>query len=154
VSGGLPAGTYDLQVHGVGGFDHNTNQEIGSVSLSWAFKITAEVGGNFYKKGDAVPGVAGATFTGFGVPAGNESSEVAFLGKWTSPSGSGTGIFAGGALVAKVGDAAGGGTIKSVKDPVIDEAGHVAFPVKLTGGGIGAANDTAVMSNAPGGTLA
>ena len=104
-----------------------------------------------FKKGDAVPGVAGKTFTSFGVPAINESGKVAFLGKWTG----GAGVFADGALVAQVGDVLSGtAAIKLPKDPVIDDAGHVAFPCTLMGAGITTLNDAAIVSNAPGGTLA
>src|SRR5262249_45457589 len=104
-----------------------------------------------YKKGDPVPGVPGKTFTSFGVPAVSEKGEVAFLGKWSG----GAGVFAGGVLVAKVGDVlTGTSAVKSLKDPVIDDAGHVAFPCTLTGAGISAANDAAIVSNAPGGSLA
>ena len=110
-----------------------------------------------FQKGDAVPGVAGATFTGFGTPSINESGTVAFLGKWTGTTGSGTGIFAAGALVVKVGDEvvpASGVKIKSMKDPVLDDMGRVAFPAALIGTGISATNDSAIVSNASGGTLA
>ena len=103
-----------------------------------------------YKEGDAVPGVAGKTFTSFRVPATNEGGTVAFHGTWSG----GAGIFAGGALVVKVGDMVGGYALQSLSDPVIDDAGHVAFPCKLMGAGITALNDAAVVSNAPGGTLA
>ena len=103
-------------------------------------------------KGGAVPGVLpAATFTGFGVPAINSAGKVAFLGKWSG----GSGIFADGVLVAKAGQVLSGTTaIKSVKDPVIDDDGHVSFPATLMGAGITSANDSALISNAPGGTLA
>lgn len=103
-----------------------------------------------FTKGDAVPGVLGKTFTGFGVPAVNDSGTVAFLGKWSG----GAGIFANGALVAQVGDVlTGTSAIKSLKDPVIDDGGRVAFPCALIGAGISAVNDAAIVSNAPGGSL-
>ena len=117
-----------------------------------------------FTKGDAVPGAgvhpsipAGATFSGFGVPSINESGTVAFLGKWTSTAGNGTGIFANGALVTKVGDEVvpvSGVKIKSMKDPVLDDMGYVAFPAALIGTGISGTNDSAIISNAPGGVLA
>ena len=117
-----------------------------------------------FTKGDAVPGAGvhpsiptGATFTSFGVPSINESGTVAFLGKWNSTAGYGTGIFAAGALVVAVGYEvvpASGVNIKSMKDPVIDDLGNVAFPSALIGTGISATNDSAIVSNAPGGVLA
>lgn len=110
-----------------------------------------------FTEGDAVPGVVGATFTSFGTPSINESGTVAFLGKWNGPAGYGTGIFAAGALVTAVGYEvvpASGVKIKSMKDPVLDDMGRVAFPAALIGTGISAANDAAIISNAPGGVLA
>ncbi len=104
-----------------------------------------------FQKGDAVPGVPNAKFTGFGLPAINPVGEVAFLGKWKSPAGSGSGIFAAGKLVAKVGDdlSAGAGTqiLKSLMDPVISEGGYVTFPAALKGSGITSTNSRALVSN-------
>ena len=39
VPGGLSAGTYDLQIHGLARLDPN-NQQLGRVSLDWKFNIT------------------------------------------------------------------------------------------------------------------
>ncbi len=110
-----------------------------------------------YAKGDPVPGITDAKFTGFGVPATNIYGQLAVLARWTSPTGSGKGIFVDGELLVKAGDeipVTSGVKIKAFKDPVIDDHGYVAVPVTLTGLGITSANDAAVLSNAPGGTLA
>ena len=40
IPGGLSAGTYDLQVHGLARLDPNNHQPIGRVSLDWKFNIT------------------------------------------------------------------------------------------------------------------
>jgi hypothetical protein len=104
-----------------------------------------------FQEGDNVPGVTGATFSSFGVPATNENGDVAFLGKWSG----GAGIFVNGTLLVAVDDVIDGTTtIRALKDPVIDDAGRVAFPCSLEGTGISSANDAAIVSNAPGGTLA
>jgi hypothetical protein len=108
----------------------------------------------FYAKGDPVPGVPGATFTSFGVPAiSAELGQVVFLGKWKGPDGNGTGIFDDNGLLAKVGDKilAPGVTIKSVKDPVAAPIAYrTAFLATLQGTGITAASDSVVISNASG----
>jgi hypothetical protein len=39
--GGLAAGTYDLQVHGIPGFDSETFEDVGSVAFDWQFNMTA-----------------------------------------------------------------------------------------------------------------
>ena len=102
------------------------------------------------KKGNAVPGVTGKTFTGFGVPAIGPAGEIAVIGKYVG----GAGLFVDGTLLAKTGDeVATGVTIKSFKDPVVDSSGAVVFPGALAGTGITTANDVAVLSNA-GGDLA
>lgn len=107
-----------------------------------------------FTKGDAVPGVADAKFTGFGTPSVNEHGAVALLGKWKSPAGSGAGIFVNNTLVAKAGDDLSGGSatqvLKSLKDPVIDDTGHVAFAATLQGSGVTPLNDSALVSNAGG----
>ena len=115
-----------------------------------------------YQKDDAVPGAggpsgvpAGATFTALGIPAVNAAGQQAFFGKYKSPSGSGAAIFAGGQAVIKIGDTLPGGVqLKAVKDPVLDGNGYVAFAATLKGTGITAANDSAIVSNAPLGTFA
>jgi hypothetical protein len=56
------------------------------------------------------------------------------------------------AVVARVGDAAdGGGAFKSFTDPMLDQAGRVAFVGAVTGAGITTANDGGIWSNAFGG---
>ena len=100
-----------------------------------------------YTKGDAVPAFAGKTFTGFGVPAINESGQVAFLGKFSG----GSAIFIGSTPVALIGGTTFQGlAVKSMKDPVLDNAGGadsaVAFMATLSGAGITPANDAAVLT--------
>ena len=164
-------GTFDeVIVQGSAGF-----HPFGVDNIQWMAPASTVL----FTEGDAVPGVAGATFTGFGVPSINGSGTahriparrlprfgvpsingsgtVSFLGKWTGTAGSGTGIFAAGALVVKVGDEvvpASGVKIKSMKDPVLDDMGRVAFTAALIGTGISGTNDSAIVSNAPGGVLA
>jgi hypothetical protein len=124
-------------------------------NLTWTVN-TAPIHTVALKKGDVVPGVTDATFTSLGVPAISDEGLFAILGKWKSPTGSGTGIFSRGALIAKVGDevpSGSGVTIKALKDPVVSTFGLVTFPATLTGTGITSLNDAAILSNAPGGTL-
>jgi hypothetical protein len=72
-------------------------------------------------KGDAVPGIAGASFSSFGVPAiSSASGAVAVLGTWTGPTGGGAGIFAEGLLVAAVGGVVSGNR----GDQVVQRPGH------------------------------
>lgn len=79
---------------------------------------------------------SGAVLRSFGVPAINDAGELAFTAKWTSPSGSGAGVFVGTApaLLAKAGDPAVGAepaTYAAFSDPMIDSDGHVAFLATL-----------------------
>ncbi len=110
-------------------------------------------------KGAPVPGAGvdgsgiptGAVFASFGVPAINDAGDVAFLGKWTSPTGSGVGLFAGNpaVLVVKKGDVAtGAAKFSAFKDPVLNAAGKIAFSATLTGAGITSGNKMALFTNA------
>ena len=129
----------------------------GGYKTGYYIRVTTEANTVLYQKGDMVPGVSGATFTSVGVPAINASGTVAFLGKWTGTSGSSSGILVNGAVVAQLGDEVPTGSgvrLHGLKDPVLDDAGHVAFPANFSGAAIGTATYTGVVSNAPGGTLA
>ncbi len=124
--------------------------------------------GGGYGPGEVPPG---AVWKSLGVPAVNDGGKVAFLGGWSAAATAGgaavktTGIFlsdTGGVPLVAVGDpvpGAGSGGIpseaifKSLKDPVLDEAGHVAFLAVMKGRGITGGNDGVVVTNA-GGTLA
>lgn len=115
------------------------------------FVACALPSGATFTTGDLVPDVPGATFTGFGVPAINAGGKIAFLGKFTAPSGSGAAIIADSKLVVKVGDVIDGTTsVKSLLDPVIDDLGNVAFLATLSGPGIDTSNAVAVLSNVDG----
>jgi hypothetical protein len=120
-------------------------------------------------EGGAVPGAgvdpripADAVWSGFGIPAIGDAGRVAFLGKWASGEGSGSGIFAGdpAALLVKLGDPATDGagaplaglTFKTLKDPVLSAEGSLAFLAKLKGPGVTLLDDTALY-HAAGGTL-
>jgi subtilisin-like proprotein convertase family protein len=91
---------------------------------------------------------AGATVTGFGVPAIDQSGNVAFTATWTSPAGVGSGIFVGSELRLAIGETlptAPGATIQSVSEPVID-SGDFASIVKLAG--VPKSSASAVISDA------
>ncbi len=122
--------------------------------------------------GDPVPGAgvdlriqAGAVWTGFGSPAINNAHQIAYLGKWKAPATltpaklgpqSGIGIFVDGTLVAaKYDHIPGSGEVgyKGLKDPVLDDAGHVAFIASVAGRDVFSGNDTVVVSNARTGSL-
>lgn len=138
----LPAGNYTFR------FDSFIPQNYsgpGSMRIS-ALSLIVESGHQvLFTKGDAVPGVSGKNFTTFGSPAINDSGAVAFLGKWPG----GGGIVANGVVVSKLGDViSGSSTIVYMKDPVIDDAGHVTFICTLAGPDITTANNCAVLSNA------
>jgi|GEM_PF-6085694 len=132
----------------------------------------APVGVELDGKGGAVPGAGvnpsiqgGALWSGFGNPAVNDGGDVAFLGRWNAPadkalllkSQSGAGIFVNDTLIAKVGDHAPGlgadVVFKTLKDPVIDNLGHVAFLAMLKGTGISSTNDLVVVTNGRNGSL-
>ena len=139
--------------------------------VTWDVAITDPVSTLLASKNGAVPNAgtdariqAGALWTTFGVPAVNEAGTVAYVGKWKAPAAttpsavpaqSGVGIFVDGVLVVKVGEAApdaGGATFKSFKDPVLNDAGEVAFIATLGGAGVTSLNDSVVVANV-GGTL-
>ncbi|MEQ1861239.1 MAG: choice-of-anchor tandem repeat NxxGxxAF-containing protein, partial [Chthoniobacteraceae bacterium] len=116
--------------------------------------------------GGPVPGAgapggppAGAMFMSLGVPAINDAGQIAFVASWVSPIGAGTSIFAGNpaGLVLTAGDAVaglGGVKFKAFADPVLDEAGHVAFLATLTGPGVRVGNDTVLGTDAFAGPVA
>jgi hypothetical protein len=144
-----PSGEWYFTLETAGG------DEMQLISVTPAATGTAGV---IYQKGDAVPGLAAGTFTSFGTPAINDNGEVAFYGTWkTNSNQTGSGIFVNGALLLKVGDklAAPSGTVKilSMQDPVIDDAGNVAFLVTLGGTNITLNNNSAVVTTAPNGIL-
>jgi|GEM_PF-1145811 len=107
---------------------------------------------------------AGATWNGFGTPAVNAQGAIAYVGKWKAPAQktpvvlkaqSGTGIFVNDDLVVAVGEPVPGmptAVFKSFKDPVIDDAGHLAFIASIKGATpadiITSNADTVVVSNA------
>jgi hypothetical protein len=98
-----------------------------------------------YATGSPVPGAGGL---GTGIPSGaafvsfsgyleDGASDSAFLGRWTSPSGRGAGIFHNGAAVAVTGGVAPTGANDGAKfaafgQPLLSSAG-VAFSATLTG---------------------
>ncbi len=101
--------------------------------------VLSKAGDPVYGAGTAGGPPDGATFTTFGPPAAdNFSSEIAFLAKWTSDGGKGSGLFADEQFVAKVGGDASaltgttGSTFKSFTDPVSDQE-HVVCLVTFTG---------------------
>ena len=132
---------------------------VNGFKFGFYIKVTSSIHSDIYVSGDLVPGAGalsgiptGSVWKNFGPPSINASGTVAFKGTWTGSAGSGTGIFVGGVLVAKVGSVVLGltGTIATLKDPVIDDLGHVAFPGTVTGPGISSLNDAVVMGNALG----
>ncbi len=133
------------------------NANMTGTLIDWAYETTpgrqilaGDTTGRtaLFTKDDAVPGISNAVFKSVGVPAINGSNVVAFIGKW----GTNIGVFANGALVTKKGDTipspSGTVTLKTLKDPVIDNANHVAFLATFTDGSSG------VVSTAPSNTLA
>lgn len=98
--------------------------------------------------GTGVP--SGATWSGFGVPALNDTGELALVGHWQSPARSGTAVIAGKRLVARVGDAVMGErglTFAGFKDPSIDETGRITTLATVAGRGVTRGNDTVLVSN-------
>ena len=112
-------------------------------------------------KGDPVHGAGGvngppadALLASFGLPAIDGSGRVAFTAKWTSTThGKGSGIFTNTKCVATVGGPVPdrSATFRTLGDPVFD-SGYTGFLATLRG--VPAANAAAVLSDAPGGTLA
>lgn len=161
----LPAGTHQLTgriYDNVGGF-----AEVGPVEVVVTGLADSEV---LFSTGETAPGAGFSTIpsdaiaTSFGVPAMADGS-VKFLANYKSSVGRGGGIFSNNTAVVLIGDsvpgAGGGGDLaipagavfKRFKDPVTDNAGHVAFVATMSGTGITAANDTIVVSNARTGSL-
>lgn len=108
--------------------------------------------------GDAVPGagvdpriVADSTFTKFGTPSENDNGERAFVASWAGPTGKGTGIFAGDPeeLIVAKGDLAPGTTaaFSTLRDPLFNNNGRIAFLGKIKGDGVTSANDSGIWSN-------
>jgi uncharacterized repeat protein (TIGR01451 family) len=153
---GLAAGTHEVAVVVRDAQGNAAPAVQASLTVEQAVLTTTAL----YTKGGAVPGAgvdvriaAGAVWTGFGVPAINDSGAVAFVGKWSAPGGSGSGIFVDGSLVAAAGEAAPdlpGAVLKSFKDPALNADGRVAFLAKLSGSGITSANATSLFSDASG----
>ncbi|MFZ4767299.1 MAG: DUF7453 family protein, partial [Roseimicrobium sp.] len=104
--------------------------------------------------GSGIP--TGATWTLFGPPAVNDSSQVAFLGSYKSSAVTGKGLFVDDTQVVAVGASVPGlpgVTIKALFDPLIDSAGHVTFRATLGGTGVTLDNDNAFLTNSSTGTL-
>jgi hypothetical protein len=126
-----------------------------SVHISLAAVVTDEV----LATGDAVPGEPdGTMFSTFGTPSLNSSGEIAVVGKFTRPSDHRvlSGIYAGLSLqkIARAAEDAPGvpdAEFKSFKDPIINEAGRVAFQATLSK--VPASGDSGVWSNVHDGTL-
>ena len=100
------------------------------------------------RTGSHPPGTpTGSTFFDLHIPALNNGGQVAFRGRYTSPGGSGEGIFTGTSdadigFVAKTGDAAPDlpsdvSFLSFGVDPAINDAGQIAFRSRLTGPGLG-----------------
>jgi hypothetical protein len=124
------------------------------------------------KTGDAVPGSevdsriqAGAIWTAVGSPAISDTGDVAYLAKWKAPvvkgadphpAQSGTGVFINDTLLVKVGDPVpGAGTdglptdaiLNGFRDPVMNQAGRVAFLASIKGASVSEHSDNVVISN-------
>lgn len=108
------------------------------------------------REGGAVPGIAGATFTSFGIastfsrPDINDSGELAYLATIAGPGINGTNdsaIFSStGGLIAREGDAApvpgggffvGGGGSSVFSNPLIDDQGRIVFSAVTNPPGFG-----------------
>jgi uncharacterized repeat protein (TIGR03803 family) len=109
--------------------------------------------------GSAVPGSGGisgvpgdATLTSVATPAIDDRGNVAFIGKWTSGTTKGTGLFTDSRVVATIGAAGPGGTgtYKTISAPLIDN-GKVAFLATLSG--VPKGRESVVVSDGPNGTL-
>jgi hypothetical protein len=111
-------------------------------------------GGPLVRRGDAVPDIGGAVFTGFvGIrPALNDAGEQAFVGRVDGPGitvDDELAVFAAGALVAREGDlapGAGGAAFDSFFFSGLNNAGDVVFDARLRGAGITLANNDALFA--------
>ncbi len=169
----LSDGPHTLSVYA---FDLAGHEDPTPATRSWVVDTSgpAPQFTSLYAKGGAVPNAGpggdpriqqSATWNGFGTPAVNDFGQVAYVGKWKAPAfktpvmlkaQSGVGIFVGDDLLVKAGDPVPGFVdlvFKSFKDPVIDNAGHVAFIAGIKGPGVVSANDTVVVTNGGDGNL-
>lgn len=147
-----------------------TAQDDAGNQSTYSFNVVVGAGSVEYEilssKGATVPGAGtdpriqgGAKWTGFGSPAINDASDIAYIGKWSAaaikgttplPAQNGTGVFVNQTLLVKVGEnvpGISGTTFKSFRDPVIDNNGRVAFVATIQGTGVSTTNDTVVVSN-------
>lgn len=162
--------TLDTLSDSVGDGSYGTTVQGGSSPILLLFESDGPqpvVTSPAYLKGDLLAdrgslGIpADAVFSTFGLPATGHGRDIAFLAKYVSvatkgAAGKGEGIFVNGKAVALQFAAAASGaptgaSYKTLSDPVIDDAGHVAFTATLSGHGIGG---SAIVTDAPGGTLA
>ncbi len=110
--------------------------------------------GPLVRRGDAVPDIGGAVFTGFvGIrPALNDAGEQAFVGRVGGPGitvDDELAVFAAGALVAREGDlapSAGGAEFNSFFYTGLNTAGDVVFDARLRGAGVTTDNNTALFA--------
>jgi hypothetical protein len=136
---------------------------IGTVVLciAAALNATAEdaVPTIVFAKGDPVPNAgidpegapAGARFSGFGIPAINDAGEVAYVGKWKSPTGNGSGVFVNGGMWVRADFNTGlqdGLLWKAFKDPMITATGDILFAATLRGKTVTSDNDSVIVTTA------
>ncbi len=136
----LPPGPHTFTVSAV---DAASNVDPTPLEVNWLVQ-PAPLLLSFAITGHSVPPAPGiqdgAVWTGFGTPAVSPSGNFAYIGKWKAPAQktpiplkaqNGIGIFtASGGLIVKVGDDVPGvpeAVFKSFRDPVVDDAGHIAF---------------------------
>jgi hypothetical protein len=101
------------------------------------------------REGDVAPGTGGSVFASFGGSRLNNAGEVAFRTTLEGAGGDGQAIFSVGTLVARRGDAVpggGGAVFSSFTPPVLNDAGQVVFRAGLSGPGVTAANDRALLA--------
>jgi hypothetical protein len=138
----------------------------GAVFLCCVVNLNTYAGDSvaIFSKGDPVPSAgidpegapAGARFSGFGIPAINDAGQVAFVGKWKSPTGNGAAIFVDTGLWARVGFVTGLGPgleWKSFNDPMLTATGDLLFAGTVTGDHVTAGNDSVIMTTAGFGNL-
>jgi len=162
----LTAGAHDVSVV--------VRDAVGNAAAAAHASVTVDLGEitsvSVYSKGGAVPGAgtdariqSGALWTGFNAPAVNDAGHLAYIGRWKSPASTGvkaqagTGLFVDDTLIVKTTEAVPGITgavFKTLRDPVIDAHGHVAFIAIITnatgGSAVTPSNDMVVVSNAAG----